>query len=90
MAKRGRIQKADPVGHRDNQNTITILQGDKELTYERPKPYSSWLKITKERWDTYWESDLSKLTQLVDLPILERLFQYYDETERASRTIRKM
>ena len=41
MAKRGRIQKADPVGHRDNQNTITILQGDKELTYERPKPYSS-------------------------------------------------
>lgn len=88
MAKRGRIQKADSVGHREH--TITILQGDKELTYERPKPYSQWLKVTKERWDTYWDSDISQMTQSVDLPALERLFQYYDETERASRTLRKL
>ena len=87
MAKRGRIQKANSVGHRDH--TITILQGDKELTYERPKPYRQWLKITRERWDTYWDSDLSQMTQLVDLPALERLFQYYDQIDRANRGIRK-
>ena len=87
MAKRGRIQKANSVGHRDH--TITILQGDKELTYERPKPYRQWLKITRERWDTYWDSDLSQMTQLVDLPALERLFQYYDQIDRANRAIRK-
>ena len=87
MAKRGRIQKANSVGHRDH--TITILQGDKELTYERPKPYRQWLKITRERWDTYWDSDLSQMTQLVDLPALERLFQYYDQIDSANRGIRK-
>ncbi len=87
MVKRGRIQKADSVGHRDH--TITILQGSKELTFERPKPYTQWLKITQERWDTYWDSDLSQMTQLVDLPALERLFQYYDQIDRANRAIRK-
>ena len=86
MAKRGRIQKADSVGHRDH--TITILQGSKELTFQRPKPYRQWLKITKERWDIYWDSDLSQMTQLVDLPALERLFQYYDQIDRANRAIR--
>ena len=87
MAKRGRIQKPDSVGHRDH--TITILQGSKELTFERPKPYRQWLKITRERWDIYWDSDLSQMTQLVDLPALERLFQYYDQIDRANRAIRK-
>ena len=88
MAKRGRIQKTNSVGHRED--NITILQGSKELTFQKPKPYTQWLKITRERWETYWDSDLSQMTQLVDLPALERLFQYYDETERASRTLRKL
>ena len=88
MAKRGRIQKTNSVGHRED--NITILQGSKELTFQKPKPYTQWLKITRERWETYWDSDLSQMTHLVDLPALERLFQYYDETERASRTLRKL
>ena len=87
MAKRGRVQQPDSQGHRDN--TITILQGDKELTFKRPEPYKAWLKITRDRWETYWDSDLSQMTQLVDLPALERLFQYYDQIDRANRAIRK-
>ena len=88
MAKRGRIQKTDPVGHRSSDH-ITILQGSTELTYEKPKPYDRWLKITKERWDNYWASDLAKMTQIVDLAVVERLHQYYDQIERCNRVIRQ-
>ena len=88
MGKRGRLpkQKNKLQGHRDN--SLSVLQGGK--TFDTPKPNSRWLAKTRNYWIDYWDSDLSQTAQKVDLPAFFRLFQYYDETERANRTIQKM
>jgi P27 family predicted phage terminase small subunit len=56
---------------------------------EKPKPPKRLLKATRDRWATYWESDVAKVAQAAHLPIIERLFTYYDERERAYRLVRK-
>lgn len=55
---------------------------------ENPKPPKRLLKTTRDRWVTYWESDLAKVAQPAHLPIIERLFIRYDERERAYRLVR--
>lgn len=47
------------------------------------------LAATRERWVTYWESDVARVAQPVHLPIIERLFIRYDERERAYRLVRR-
>jgi P27 family predicted phage terminase small subunit len=54
-----------------------------------PQPPSGLLKVTKQRWQTYWGSELARATREAHLPMVERLFQRYDERERAYRTVRK-
>jgi len=86
MGKRGRIpkQKDDLVGHRDN--SLNVIQGGK--TFETPKPNVKWLRVTQRHWKVYWDSELASTAQTVDFPAFFRLFQYYDEAERANRAIR--
>ena len=53
-------------------------------------PYpKSILKVTKEQWATYWQSEISVVACEVDLPVVERLHRRYDERERAYREVRK-
>lgn len=40
--------------------------------------------------ENYWNSELSSTAQQVDLPAFYRLFQFYDEVERANRMVLKM
>ena len=86
MAKRGRLpkQKENLVGHRDN--SLNVIQGGKQ--FETPKPNVKWLRVTQRQWKEYWDSELASTAQKVDLPAFNRLFQYYDEAERANRAIR--
>ena len=88
MAKRGRIpkQKDKLQGHRDN--SLSVIQGGK--AFETPKANSRWLAKTKRYWNEYWNSDLASTAQKVDFPAFYRLFQFYDEVERANRTIQNM
>ena len=88
MAKRGRIpkQKDKLQGHRDN--SLSVIQGGKQ--FETPKPNSRWLTKTRKYWNEYWDSDLAQTAQKVDFPAFYRLFQFYDEVERANRTIQNM
>ncbi len=51
--------------------------------------YQQLLLLTRRRWDAFWASDLSMVVADVDLPLVERLFQRYDERDRAYREIRK-
>lgn len=85
MGKRGRLpkQKEKLVGHRDN--SLTVIDGKGGI--EKPLPNSKWTTSTKRYWDEYWSSEISSATQMVDLPALYRLFQFYDEVERANKTI---
>jgi len=88
MGKRGRIpkQKNKLTGHRDN--SLSVIQGGK--AFETPKANSRWLAKTKRYWNEYWNSDLASTAQKVDFPAFYRLFQFYDEVERANRTIQNM
>ena len=88
MGKRGRIpkEKNKLTGHRDS--TLSVLQGGK--AFETPKANSRWLTKTRNYWKQYWDSELASTAQQVDFPAFYRLFQYYDEVERANRTIQNM
>ena len=88
MGKRGRIPKDKDklVGHRDN--SLNVIKGG--VAFDAPKPNSRWLRRTKTQWQDYWGSDLAKTAQIVDFPAFYRLFQFYDEAERANRTIQSM
>ena len=85
---RGRLpkQKDKLTGHRSN--SLNVIQGGK--TFETPKPNSRWLTKTRTYWKDYWDSELASTAQRVDFPAFYRLFQYYDETERANRTIQNL
>lgn len=61
-------------------NDLTVIPG---RAPERPDPPNGIAKATLEKWDAYWQSDISKATVSSDLPALRRLFTYYDEWERA-------
>lgn len=55
-----------------------------------PSAKREWLVATRKRWTAYWGSQLSRLLDPVsDLPALERLFDLYDERERAMREFRR-
>lgn len=84
MGLRGPIAKSDDRRQRRNLRAPLVFGG-----VESPKPPTGLLKSTKERWATYWASAIAKTTQEAHLPIVERLFQLYDERDRAYRQIRK-
>ena len=55
-----------------------------------PKAPTGLLKKSKERWQVFWESPVSKMVDMnSDMPALERLFFLYDERLRASRGFRR-
>ena len=85
MAPKGPIpkQKDKLTGHRDN--SLTMLSGAKQLL--TPKPNSRWVAKTIKYWEEYWSSELASTAQAVDLPAFYRLFQFYDEVERANRVV---
>jgi P27 family predicted phage terminase small subunit len=85
MAPKGPIpkQKDKLTGHRDN--SLTMLSGGKQLL--TPKPNSRWVAKTIKYWEEYWNSELASTAQAVDLPAFYRLFQFYDEVERANRVV---
>ena len=56
---------------------------------EIPVTPKSLLKVTKERWATYWNSDVAIVATEADYPTVERLHRRYDERERAFREVRK-
>lgn len=55
-----------------------------------PRPLRSWLKATKDSWERYWRSPARFVTvESLDTDTLERLWNLYDERERAQRELRK-
>lgn len=55
-----------------------------------PPASRSWLRKTKDSWERYWSSPARFVTvESLDMDTLERLWDLYDERERAQRELRK-
>jgi P27 family predicted phage terminase small subunit len=55
-----------------------------------PDPSPDWSDRTIERWGSFWMSAVAQAVEVdSDLPAVERLFELYDERDRASAAYRK-
>ena len=55
-----------------------------------PPARKEWYAETKRRWERFWKSDAARvLAPAVDAAAVERLFDLYDERERAYRDFTK-
>jgi len=89
VGKRGPLPKpaGEAQGHRSRE--LQIISGSSELKNEPPKPTRGWLKQTRDRWYTYWDSDVAGVAQEVDVPAVERLFGMYDQYSRVMKVVKK-
>jgi P27 family predicted phage terminase small subunit len=56
---------------------------------EVPRSPSGLLAQTRQAWTAYWNSDVARVADEVDLPAIRRLFTLYDEHQRALNAVRK-
>lgn len=54
-----------------------------------PRPPIGLLPLTRERWRTFWTSELAGATVPTDGPAIERYFLALDEYERVGKVFRK-
>lgn len=88
MGKRGPMPKSGEMKEKTKPN-LTVIGGSTALSANPPKPPTGMLKQTRDKWHTFWESDVATMVQPNDLPTVERLFRNYDLHERAIRQFRK-
>jgi P27 family predicted phage terminase small subunit len=74
-----------PQGHR-KQNVVALVPNS---GMERPPAPKGLLKKSKERWDGFWDSDVSQAVQSSDLYALTRWIQATDERDRFHRAVKK-
>lgn len=84
-----RAPKDPELRQRTNSPAVGEVPADEPESIELPKPKSAWLPSTKVSWERYWTSPARHVTiATLDLDGLERLWDLYDERERAHRAIR--
>lgn len=67
-----------------------IVPGAVTPVTEAPPPPTGLLALTRDAWADFWSSPLAGLVETrTDLMALRRLFQFYDEHERALRSFRR-
>ena len=84
MGARGPQPKA--IGRQRRNRAVELVVSSR---LDPPAVPRGLLKVTRERWERYWESDIAKVAQQADFPAIERLFQLYDERDRAYRQVRR-
>ena len=88
----GRRQRRNRQPHLEvHSGTVPDIQPSNlpAVRSEMPPYPKSILKVTKQLWATYWQSEIAVVATAVDLAIVERLHRRYDERERAYREVRK-
>jgi P27 family predicted phage terminase small subunit len=56
---------------------------------EVPEPPEGLLESTQEAWRTYWRSDVARAATDEGLPTIRRLFELYDQRDRAMEIVRQ-
>ena len=85
MGKRGPAPK--PASRLKRRNKMPEIKLTKHE--HMPAVPRGFLKQTRDLWIIYWTSPSAMLVSPEHLPIVERLFESYDERERARRAVRK-
>lgn len=78
-----------PARRRQRRNTRSSAKLA-EAQPRAPGPRREWYAETKRRWKSFWASDAARvLAPAVDVGAVQRLFDLYDERERAYRGFAK-
>lgn len=86
---RGPISKPANRRQRRNKPTSPLILGEDGKRAKAPKPSKHYLDDTVVKWKAFWASDLAKTMREIQLPMIVRLHDRYDERERALRVIRQ-
>lgn len=87
MGKRGPI--GDDQGHRDHIALVPAPgPGGAPARRRAPKAPTDLLPHNRAAWTTYWKSDVAQVAEDVDLPAVRRLFELYDQRDRAFEIVR--
>lgn len=79
-----------PDGRRQRRNArpqFALVSGTSGL--EIPPAPDDLLPSTQESWVAYWTDEVARAARPSHMPVITRLFQRYDERERAYRTVKK-
>ena len=82
-----------PLHMRQRRNTPSLGLVE-PLAEHQPVPPTpaGLLKETREKWETFWNSDAGQSTVIrrdVDMDAIRRLFEYYDDHSRARREYKR-
>lgn len=85
MGERGPLPKPrnKAQGHRSHE--LVVLQGGKTKAPLAPRHVTP---AVRKAWRAYWASEVSSVAQEVSLPAIRRLFELYDQRERAMEIVR--
>lgn len=74
MGLRGVVPSPNAAALRNQAPGVQRRQG----RLDWPEPPAEWAPGIAVAWTTFYESDLSRFVEDVDVPVLIRLFSYYD------------
>ena len=94
MGRRGPLPK-DPdavLGHRTRAELAARRPPAADAVPRRatpPKANGDWRPETRAAWRAFWTSDIAMVVASVDVPGINRLFDYYDQHARAMEVVGK-
>lgn len=88
MGQRGPTEKRTGRQRRPSTSKVIQLVPGASNT-AAPAASKDWLAVTRDAWLAFWCSDVSKLVNVAHRPALQRLFDLYDERERAASAAKK-
>lgn len=88
MGRRGPLPKLAErqQGHRQPRPKLELLPAETQQCPEAPAGLSAALV---EAWKAYWRSDVARVANEVDLPLIRRLFGMYAQYEQAMEVVNK-
>ena len=96
MGRRGPLPKEDgrAQGHRSQQSKTAVASSAAPALRPVPvalvpEPPEGLLESTLEAWRVYWRSDVARAASPEGMPTIRRLFELYDQRERAMEIVRQ-
>ena len=76
---------ADRVQGHHRRHDLVVLQGERRKAHIAPRGLSPQVR---KAWHAYWASDVSMVARDVALPAIRRMFEMYEDRERARAVVR--